>query len=208
MKRLLYPAIAFFSALTSCSGPYKEAQGDETPITEQSIREVVENGSESALIDVLDRAKEAAVTNEELAYYLLDLWQSDSVIEPRVRVVLADVVSQLARNGMVQMDTRPVHEYLRRSATSSIGPVERRAISALSVFDSVEDVALLEDLANNANSLISRSAIGALGAMCNGEADAALMRLTTSDDDDVREFAAQTKREFDEFERTSRWCER
>ena len=109
-----------------------------------------------------------------------------------VRLELANILAQAENNGFIDMDTEPLHKFIRDMLVSQNKYVVMNALSIVYIFDNDEDVITVLSIAKTAKRAIFRMAVFSLSLMCNRRAKQALAELSRSEANSVRkEFIKQ-----------------
>lgn len=181
-----------FWGLAGCDQSGRESSNDKavvaqrpTPPADQSRAPPVSDVSEPRLLEALqsqDFDRIISVMNEvkgsrysgHLVPLLTALWNGkklpgvdkDFVSHPRVRIEIADTLAQMERNGFQGLDRFAFAQYARGLITSNDPQVARQAILVLGITGNVDDMSLLEGLAEGSDENRFRSAVVALADNC------------------------------------------
>jgi hypothetical protein len=194
MKDLLLSVLfVVCCALVGCqrsgNGPSNDnASATQSPapaLAVQSRAPPLSDVSESRLLDAFqskDFDRAITIMNEvkgarysgHLVSVLTSLWNGtemngvdkEFVSHPRVRIEIADALAQMERNGYQGLDKGAFAQYARKLVTSNDPQVARQAILVLGIAGNVDDMSLLEKLAEGSSENRFRPAVVALADNC------------------------------------------
>lgn len=181
----------------------------------EELRKILQQKDASSLSESLNKAKKLGVSRDGLQL-LEQVWAGDqsqysdlawsTIADPRVRLNLADILVQAAKNGEIKSEPGGAHEFVRDVVNTGSPKLVNQALITLSVFDRDDDVAAIEQVALRHDPQTSRSALIALSAMCAPAAEAALVRIEQEASGSEKEFAKDTRTRMSDYRQRTRGC--
>ncbi len=186
-------------------------------ISSSELIKDINSGDANLVVSDLNLIKASGIEDEVL-HTVLELWQTDRKKYPRlnwtliskgvVRVELADVLLQAESNGLIKLNTEPLHKYVVDMLESKDSDASISAILALSGVDDPNDVDRIYKIASREQGESFRASIVSLTQMCNPAANRALESLRTKiKSKNNIEFLDKTMAKANDFKNKTGWCD-
>lgn len=150
------------------------------------LRAVLNSKDLDRIFEALNDVKRMPYKGEVLPY-IVALWEQREEVDSSlnwqivrldvVRVELANILIQAIRNGLIDMGTGELHEFVRGHVISDDRALARNAILTLSIVNDPHDVPVLLDLAKRQHPMTFGAVVVSLSGMCNPAASHALDML-------------------------------
>lgn len=155
-------------------------------VTVEKLKLVMKTENVGAIRNVLNDVGKMRYPGEILLF-LKDVWDQKreehptlswkTINKPIVRVAVAAKLLRGRSNRVIELNPKPIQEYLRKSIDEPLLQVRRDAIMALEPLDDPDDVPKIYEVALREKFGSFRSTILALNLMCNDAARTALKKL-------------------------------
>ncbi|MDA2911407.1 hypothetical protein MYX04_10800 [Nitrospiraceae bacterium AH_259_D15_M11_P09] len=129
--------------------------------------------------------------------------------KPIVRVDIANVLLQAARNGKIELDEERLHQFVSGLIESDDVDVAVTAIWTLEIFDEDRDVKKILSVAKEQREGTFHMSVSSLATMCNPSAARAIRELLDNiKDEELREYVLQTQRRMSDYKKETSLCSR
>ncbi|WP_232831458.1 hypothetical protein [Peristeroidobacter agariperforans] len=182
----------------------------------EELQKILQQRNASTLSESLNKVKKLGATRDGLQL-LEQVWTGnqsqypelswEAISDPGVRLDLADILLQAAKNGDITQEPVDVHDFVRNILDTGSPKMVSQAAITLSTFDEDADVPALERIALQRDSRTFRSIIIALSRMCASAADEALNRIEQEATASDKEFIRDTKTRMTDFKRQPGACQ-
>lgn len=189
------------SSSESAAMTTEAARSTGSSFSAEELRKILQERNASALSESLNEVKRLGATRDGLQL-LEAVWTGDrdlnaelaweTLADPNVRLNLADILVQAARNGDITGEPADVHDFVRNTLDTGSPNLVSQAAITLSTFDREEDVPALERIAMQRDARTFRSVVVALSRMCAPVADEALARIEHGASSSDQEFIRRT----------------
>lgn len=229
MSRLCALAMGL-SLVTGCS---PNATGESSPVTSnvatsaetarstgssfsaEELRKILQQRDASSLSESLNKVKKLSASRDGLRL-LEQVWSGDqsqypnlawaTIADPQVRLNLAGILVQAAKDGEIKSEPAGAHEFVRDVVNTGSPKLVNQALITLSAFDRDDDVTAIEQVALRRDPQTFRSAIIALSATCAPAAEAALVRIEQGASGSEKQFAKDTRTRMADYRQRTGGC--
>lgn len=205
------------SSSASTANAAEAVRSTGSSFSAEELQKILQQRNASTLSESLNKVKKLGATRDGLQL-LEQVWAGNqsqhpdlawqTIADPGVRLNLADILLQAAKNGDITREPADVHDFVRSTLDTGSPNLVGQAAIILSTFDRDEDVAALERIALQRDSRTFRSIIIALSRMCASAADAALDRIEQEASASDKEFIKDTRTRMSDFKQQPGVCQR
>jgi hypothetical protein len=181
----------------------------------EELKKILQRQNASALSESLNKVKKLGATRDGLQL-LEQVWAGNqsqhpdlawqTIADPEVRLNLADILVQAARNGEIESEPADAHQFALDVVNTQPPKLVNQALTMLSIFERDEDVAVIEKVALRHDQRTFRSAVAALSSMCAPAARAALDRIEQGASSSEKEFITDTRTRLSDYRQRAGGC--
>jgi hypothetical protein len=201
---------------TSTEAAAEAGRSTGSSFTAEELQIILQQQNASTLSESLNEVKKLGATRDGLQL-LEQVWAGNqsqypdlawqAISDPGVRLNLADILLQAAKNGEITSEPADVHDFVRNTLDTGPPKLVSQAAITLSTFDQDEDVPALERIALQRDSRTFRSTIIALSRMCGSAAETALARIEQDASAADKEFIKDTRARMSDFKQQPGVCQ-
>lgn len=157
----------------------------ETAISTGELESIFRSRNVEHIHEALNRVKRNQ-RSPDLLRFICDLWYGkaqnqdlpwDLIKSPRVRIELANVLTQASKNGFVKIDQGAIREYAREVLRGTDETPKVTAVLTLGLTNDPADVGILKNEALREHPQTFRAAVIALHEICHRQAALAISDL-------------------------------
>lgn len=203
------------SALTASAAETVRSTG--SGFSAEELQKILQQRNASTLSESLNKVKKLGATRDGLQLFE-QVWAGnqsqypelawETIADPGVRLNLADILLQAAKNGDIAREPADAHDFVRNTLDTGSPKLVGQAAITLSTFDRDEDVPALERIALQRDSRTFNSIVVALSRMCATGADAAFNRIEQEASASDKEFIKDTRTRMSNFKQQPGVCQR
>lgn len=196
------------SSSASAAGAAEAVRSTGSGFSGEELKKILQERNASALSESLNKVKKLGATRDGLQL-LEKVWAGErsqypefaweTIADAGVRLNVADILVQAAKNGDITSEPADVHDFVRNTLDTGSPNLVGQAAITLSTFERDEDVPALERIAMQRDPRTFRSIILALSRMCAPAADAALTRIEQGASSSDQEFIKDARERMTAF---------
>jgi hypothetical protein len=196
------------SSLASTASTAEAVRSTGSSFSAEELQKILQQRSAATLSESLNKVKKLGATRDGLQL-LEQVWAGnqsqypaiawEAIADPGVRLNLADILQQAAKNGDITSEPADVHDFVRNMLDTGSPKLVSQAAITLATFDRDEDVTAPERIAVQRDSQTFRSIVIALARMCAPAADEALARAEQDASASDKEFIKGTRERMSAF---------
>lgn len=203
------------SSSASTASAAEAVRSTGSSFSAEELQKILQQRNASTLSESLNKVKKLGATRDGLQL-LEQVWNGNqsqypefawqTITDPGVRLDLADILVQAARNGEIESEPADAHQFAIDLVNTQPPKLVNQALTMLSTFERDEDVAVIEKVALRRDQRTFRSAVAALSSMCAPAAQPALDRIEQGASSSEKEFIRDTRTRLSDYRQRAGGC--